>query len=108
MMQVDTNCYDKDCWKWKGGVTTDRNYGRVHLYISGDHMNVTAHRASYMAFNREIDLPNDISHRCHEKLCVNPMHLSHEPHSINKCRDVCRRSKEKKCTGHGKYKKCIL
>lgn len=45
MSQVeDTNAYAKDCWKWKGCTTTDGRYGRVHLYISGESMHVTAHK----------------------------------------------------------------
>ena len=46
-------------------------------------MRVNAHRASYIAFNEIFVLPLDISHCCHESSCVNPNHLSHEPHDIN-------------------------
>lgn len=102
------DAYGKGCWEWTGCRYTDGRYGRIHLYICGDNMYVTAHRASYIAFHRKFDLEHDISHRCHEKLCVNPGHLSHEPRYINLRRDSCRKSKDKKCTGHGRYKHCIL
>ena len=99
------DAFGKGCWEWSG--CTNGRYGKVHLTIGGDSMWVSAHRASYMAFNKKIDLNHDISHLCHEKLCVNPAHLSHEPRHVNKRRNTCRRQ-GKPCTGHGTYKNCIL
>jgi hypothetical protein len=45
----DTDAYSKGCWKWKGYNywTTDVRY---------DEMYVTAHRASYIAFDGKFDL----------------------------------------------------
>lgn len=68
---------------------------------------VTAHRASYiMAYHKRKDLSMEISHRCHQSLCVNPAHLSHETHEINVEREDCRRFK--KCTGHDGVDPCIF
>ena len=69
-------------------------------------MFVNAHRASYIAFNEKFLLPLDISHCCHEKLCVNPEHVSHEEHEVNMDREDCKEFK--KCIGHGNYKPCVF
>ena len=98
------------CWEWCGTKKFSSAYGVVNLTVGGDHLCVHAHRASYMAFNNKFILPHDISHCCHHSLCVNPNHLSHEPHEINMARERCRRSGS--CFGHesdGKpLKPCIF
>ena len=54
----------------------------------------------------------DISHCCHHSRCVNPDHLSHEPHDINRDRERERCREAGSCYGHqadGKeLKACIL
>jgi len=65
-------------WKW-GGCTNGR-YGRFHLTINGESVFMSPHRASSIAFNEQVYLNDDIPH---EKLCVNPEHLSHEPHHVS-------------------------
>ncbi len=52
-----------------------------------------------------------MSHRCHNKICINVDHLSYEPASVNKSRDFCKMAKA--CSeNHGfegeKYRNCIL
>lgn len=94
---------DKDangmgCWEWSGAKKGGSNYGVVHLRIGIDRMVVHAHRASYIAFNRRFLLAYDISHCCHHSSCINPDHLSHEPHTINMDRERCRKAKT--CSGH--------
>jgi len=63
-----------------------------------------------MAAKKYIDLPLDISHVCHSRLCINADHLSHEPHDVNMDREGCQRLG--RCTGHkldGKqFAPCIL
>ena len=44
------------------------------------------HRLSFMVYNKTLDVPTvdsfgeqlDISHLCHTKLCINPLHLTLE------------------------------
>jgi hypothetical protein len=55
-------------------------------------MVVNAHRAAYVAFSNRYVLPYDISHCCHQSICVNPTHLSHEPHYIKMDRERCRKA----------------
>ena len=92
------NSNNMGCWNWTGGMKKGGRYGIVYLRIKGDRMCVHAHRASYIAFNRKFILPYDISHCCHHSRCVNPDHLSHEPHDINIDRERCREVGS--CCGH--------
>ena len=66
----------EECWEWKGATRApDNKYGRVaKITFLGLQKTVGAYRASYMAFNKAFDLPEDISHTCHMGLCVNPEH----------------------------------
>jgi hypothetical protein len=106
LSKVSKDRFGKGCWEWRGCMRKDGKYGRVSLNIRGDRMYVNAHRASYIAFTECFVLPNDISHCCHEKLCVNPDHLSHEEHCINRSRARCIEAGQ--CQGHGEHKPCIL
>ena len=81
------SAFGMDCWEWSGTMKKGSSYGVVHLSVKGDHMKVHAHRASFIAFNNKFIFPYDISHCCHNSQCVNPDHLSHEPHSINMDRE---------------------
>ena len=78
----------EECWEWKGATRAPD--GRVKITFLGLQKTVGAHRASYMAFNEVLDLPEDISHTCHMGLCVNPEHLSHEDHVVNMARAQCK------------------
>ena len=66
------------------------------------------HRIAYMAshgvtFLRENKF--DVSHLCHNKLCVEPSHLTYEPHSQNQERIHC--FHQKICSkGHKPF--CII
>lgn len=44
---------------------------------------------------------HEMSHICHNKLCIKPAHFSYEPRAINKARDVCRSTNT--CTTHRSY-----
>ena len=104
------NSYGMGCWEWEGTLKKGGRYGVIDLRIQGDRMRVHAHRGSYIAFNKKFLLPYDISHCCHHSRCVNPDHLSHEPHDINRDRERCREAGS--CYGHqadGKeLKACIF
>lgn len=72
---------------------------------------VLCHRLTYMLYTNNFDLPKgmEISHRCHEKHCVNPEHLSLEPHGVNMDRQICRDILPvKRCKKHSPYMDCIL
>ena len=86
------------CILWSGSC--DRHgYGRktVTWCTTGKLKVELAHIVAYMLHKKLTELPRtndagdlmDISHRCHEKLCINPDHLVLEPHSQNMLRDAC-------------------
>ena len=100
------------CWEWTGARRNpDGKYGRMRVRFNGVSRTIGAHRVSYMAFNRVIlDSSEEVSHICHQPLCVNPHHLSVEDRGTNVDRLTC---KERGiCTGHrfkGQvFKACLL
>ena len=100
-----------ECWEWAGcKKAPDGKYGRTSITFMGVSQTLGAHRAAYIAYHRELNLHSDVSHICHEGLCVNPKHLSHEDRAINLERSRCRENK--KCMGHAfdghVFKSCII
>ena len=84
-------------------------YGAVKYKcpISGLWRCTTAHRLSFMVFNQNMDITGqDISHLCHNKLCVRGEHLSAEPHAVNNARQKC--VNRCCCSGHGEFPDCVL
>ena len=84
-------------------------YGAVRYKcpISGQWRSTTAHRLGYMVYNKEMDLAGkDLSHLCHNSLCVRNEHLSAELHEINNERQKC--VNRGSCVGHGEYSDCLL
>lgn len=59
------------CWRWKKCISTN-GYGRIS--INGKP--VFAHRASYETFVGQIDKNKELHHKCSNKLCINPAHLT--------------------------------
>ena len=58
------------CWLWTG---RRQNYGYGQITV--DSRDKLIHRISYEAFIGPIPKGLLIRHRCHEKLCCNPLHL---------------------------------
>lgn len=58
------------CWEWTGSLTK-KGYGKIK--ISGKL--VGAHRYSYTLYTGEDIAGKLLDHRCHNRSCVNPMHL---------------------------------
>lgn len=56
----------KACWLWTGKVNRD-GYGAIRWYI--------AHREMYKRFFGSIRTGYVVHHMCHNKRCINPMHL---------------------------------
>jgi len=71
---------------------------------------VSCHRFAYMLHMQCFDLSSDmqVSHRCHKRRCINTDHLSYEPASVNKDRQICRGIFPTRCKSHAPYKDCLL
>lgn len=107
------------CRLWLGARWADSEYGKKSLQLPGSKSKkcVRVHRLVYSLYTLNMnDMPQniteelldpphtdstgtrlDVSHLCHQPLCVNPEHLVLEPHRINILRITCQ--KQGKCTG---------
>jgi hypothetical protein len=66
------------CWNWTGRLD-DNGYGRFWL----NRTNVYAHRASYAFSHGAIESGTVVHHRCANRSCVNPDHLTAISHHEN-------------------------
>lgn len=116
--QVDEACASSTagngaCIIWGGG-----NYVSVGNYrkgivkwvdTNGRRTSTTIQRATYMNITgcTLSDIKGfDVSHICHNSLCITFQHLSLEPHAVNIQRKNC--VSEKRCTSHSPYRDCQL
>ena len=104
------------CHIWNGAVNGRsfddgrRRYGVVNLThpVTKKRTCFNAHVFSLFLHNGMLPdrtLKIDISHLCHETLCVNPQHLNQEPHEVNVKRRLC--VSKKTCSTHAPYPDCL-
>jgi hypothetical protein len=105
------------CILWTGARQVSRRqkndvYGVMSVKWPGMRKSKTeyVHRVSYILVNlrkfHDFHPKLNISHLCHNNLCINPSHLSHEPGPVNKKRQICVNTNS--CTSHDNYPKCML
>lgn len=100
------------CVLWDGPKVTKNGIEYGYKYIKPPFKRLKSreytHRLSFMqkTHNYQLPRPFDVSHLCHNSLCINPNHLALEPHHINNNRIHCINSN--RCFGHAPYKNCLL
>lgn len=68
-----------DCWLWFGSKQKN-GYGNMCI---GNKQTHSAHRVSYIIHKGKIPDGFSVMHKCDNKLCVNPNHLSIGTHKDN-------------------------
>jgi len=105
----------RNCLIWTGAISSS-HYG----VISRQKKLFKVHRVAYaicknlISFNTDhdglmilINSKQEISHLCHNRLCINVDHLSLEPHAINNQRLRCKNNLL--CSGNHKgFQNCLL
>ena len=97
------------CLLWTGTTRRESSkiYGVINVLIGGRWRVMHVHRVAYYCREHNIVSSSlDISHLCHNALCIRGEHLSAEPHHVNNNRQVCLSKGE--CMGHRPYADCIL
>lgn len=108
-VKISTKCMlaaNMQCNLWTG--TTSKGYGVINVSFGPkEWRQMPVHRAAYFA-HKSVYLPKEIeiSHLCHNALCVRIDHLSAEPHHVNMNRLLC--VNREQCFGHEGYKNCLL
>ena len=79
------------CMLYKGSSRDRQGYGRVRYNIpDGGQKETSVHRMAKMLEQKQLNLgPNDVSHLCHNKLCVYTPHLNLESSQTNNARKSC-------------------
>lgn len=98
-----------ECLLWTGGVKQRDTvaYGYINVKLHNKWRVLHAHRVALFCRDSIIlESHVDVSHLCHNSLCVAPGHLSAEPHSINNNRQGCKSKGQ--CGGHGPFPNCLI
>ncbi len=109
----DTQSMTNGCLLWTGSCVW-RRYGKkkvtigskIHGYLYKNCMTVS--RAAYLTYRQlPSALPSkyDVSHLCHQPLCVAAAHLVLEHNTVNKKRQKCKN--EQRCYGHPGSPDCL-
>ena len=110
----------KGCLVWTGardrykpGVAA---YGKVlnpFRKLDNQPQFIRTHKLMFLAMNKKSYLENgtgdaqyDVSHLCHNTLCINYHHLSREPHLVNNSRKECKTQGH--CLGHDIFPACVF
>lgn len=101
------------CMEWTGATSRSMGgkYGVMNCLWQGKFRRFYVHRLA-LIFDRGYHLEDlekgmDVGHLCHNSLCIHPLHLSYEPHQVNRIRSTCVRNGL--CTGHfDRFPPCLL
>ena len=109
-IEKNTENSENGCILYTGRMSKT-GYGVIDVRFPGKtrHVPIHTHRARYMIEMKKVKLtPSEfhVSHLCHNRICVNILHLSFEPAHVNNSRQNC--FSEKRCTKHCPYPECIF
>ena len=94
------------CILWTG-FTNFNGYGTYRTLYKGRRINLKVHRLAYfLATSAMLDKEMHVSHRCHNKTCINIEHLSYETQGTNNSRQICKN--DGNCYGHGRHPSCLI
>jgi len=98
-----------DCLIWQKSISSN-GYPQLKVTIkTWGSRPVPVHRLHYMLHHKQhiaYDEENEISHLCHNPLCIEINHLSLEPHSINLERKECKITGS--CRKHNNFPDCVI
>ena len=90
------------CLIWEGGTMSNGYPSIKAKRLNQPRFSISGHQFAYFLQKEQfLDTSLEISHRCHNKLCVNYEHLSQETRSTNDKRNTCKSSGT--CSGHADY-----
>ena len=101
------------CLQWQGAITSG-GYGQKRVTLpDGKNKTMLLSRVIYMCKHRTISIPKslengeklEMSHLCHNKLCIRKDHLFLETHEMNMERQHCHH--QNLCTG-AHHPHCLL
>lgn len=110
----------KDCQVWTGARDTYKPdvlaYGKIlnpFRKLDNQPQYIRVHKLMFLAMNEKTYMNNgtgndqyDVSHVCHNSLCINYHHLSREPHWVNNGRKEC--VSQGHCLGHDIFPDCVF
>lgn len=112
--KTNVNANTRNCDLWLGATTSDGLYGRKQVtFPDGSRKLMRISRVIYMIRHKILIIPTvndagnalEMSHLCHNSLCVNSDHINLEPKAVNLERKHC--VNQDSCTqNHNPY--CIL
>ena len=107
LKKIRDNSFDHGgCRIWRGGKNSS-GYPQKRLSVDEDDSPTeSVHRLVYMLSGK---VPKfQVSHLCHEKLCIKLEHLIDDTPRQNSERNTCKDSKDGTCTGHGDRPRCMV
>lgn len=74
-IKVRMTVSDSGCWLWNGTKKTCRRNTHKYGWVTFQGKQMSAHRASWILFNGEIERGFVVCHKCDVPECINPEHL---------------------------------
>lgn len=105
--KVDVKSDLSQCWEWRRGLV--HGYGAYEEKLSdGRFKSVRAHRYLYQIIHGKLDGSHiQVRHKCDNRCCVNPTHLTHGTNKNNVYDRVLRRTGKNGVASYGAVKRAV-